>query len=109
MNEHAVDPEDYAPPEGSEERELFDIVHLGVEAKNFMESELAGYICRIAEEKTINAQNELSIVNPDDRKEIIRLQSVIAKFAHFTESLHDMVTAGDTAYQLYLHQNSNEE
>lgn len=108
MSDHNVNPEDYAPPEGSYEKDLYDAIHLGVAAQKFLESDLATHICETAEAKVILAQNKLSVVNPSDTKEIIRLQTEITKFAHFVESLRDLVAAGDSAYQQYQHQLSND-
>lgn len=84
------------------ERALMGQVALGQEARQFLAGNLSTYICERAEQKTIEAQNALSTVDPTDTKEIIRLQTEIARFAHFTRCLQEMVTAGDSAYQAYL-------
>lgn len=84
------------------QQQMFEQIAMGVEAKRFMESKLATFVCESAEQKVIDAQNKLGVVNPSDTREIVRLQAVIARFAHFTECLQELVAAGDSAYQLYL-------
>jgi len=83
------------------QHEVFETIALGEEAKIFCRSKLFEYICNAAEKKVIDAQVALGTVDPDDKTEIVRLQTVIARFDHFTSSLNELVTAGDSAYRLY--------
>jgi len=87
---------------------LFEAISLGEEAKRFCSSNLFKFICEEAEAKVIAAQNELATVNPLDTSTIIILQTEIARFAHFTKCLTELVTAGDAAYRLYQEQHVND-
>jgi hypothetical protein len=95
--------------EEERDRNLREAVAIGVEAKNFLNSDLARYIRNAAEARLIAAQNKLGKVDPTNVKEIVKLQTVIAQFEHYESCLEEIVAAGDTAYQLYLIDNQPEE
>ena len=86
----------------TQDKTLREAITLGEEAKIFLNSDLAKYICNSAEALSEAALMKLKTVDAQDTKEINRLQNEIAKFDHFNNSLIEIVSAGDTAYQLYL-------
>ncbi len=77
-------------------------IALGVEAKNFLTSDLAKYITNVAEINAENAFTQLSKVDPTDVKQIMRLQNQIERFNHYEACLNELVAAGDAAYQMYI-------
>lgn len=88
--------------EEERDKTIRESISLGVEAKNFLTSDLAKYIRNTAEVKTLDAQNKLSRVDPTNVRDIVKLQAVIARFDHYDACLEEIVAAGDSAYQLYL-------
>lgn len=106
---HEVDPNDFRPKSGTTEADLYDSIHLGVKARDFLNSDLAKVILNTAEKKVIEALNILGEIDPTDTKGIIEQQKIIAIFNHFTTSLSEIVAAGDSAYQLHLHNQNVEE
>lgn len=85
-----------------------EAIGMGVEAKEFLNSNLASHIRAAAQLKTQEAYRQLAKVDPVDTAEIIRLQKIIGIFDHYETCLRELVTAGDSAYQLYLEQNTND-
>lgn len=94
--------------EEERDRSIREAVALGVEAKNFLNSDLARYIRNAAEAKLLAAHDKLGKVDPTNVKEIVKLQKVIAQFEHYENCLEEIVAAGDSAYQLYLIDNQPE-
>lgn len=78
-----------------------EAIALGEDAKMFLTSDLAQCITDIAEQRVTEAMNELATVDPDDVKAIVKLQNEIKVFKFFDSTLHDIVAAGDYAYQVY--------
>jgi hypothetical protein len=110
MKDFTVDADDYRPqPEDDHNRDQMEIVALGQEARNFLSSKMADYICSYAENLSIDAHNKLLEVDPTDVKGIIRLQTEAKLFANFNRCLVDIVTAGDSAYQAYLAEIENSQ
>lgn len=79
-----------------------EAIALSVELKNFLESDIAKFIIEGAEDKVQDSLDKLGKVDPDDRKEIVRLQTIVRQYEHFGGSLQDILTAGELAYREYL-------
>ena len=86
------------------DRETREMVAFGVEAKNFLTSDLARYITDSAEEEVLAAKNALCVIDPEDVKGIRKQQNIIARYKSFDKWLSEIVAAGQTAYQVYLDQ-----
>lgn len=82
--------------------QLMTSVALGEEARLFLQSRLADYVRNAAEIKLMEARRQLDEVDPTDTKKIVKLQKIIGQFNHYEQCLESLVTAGDSAYQLYL-------
>lgn len=81
-------------------------VALGEMAKEFLNGELGVYCMDMAEFEKNSAMIALSKVDPEDRKEIIRLQNMIARHEDFAQWLIDLVAVGELAYEEYSLMNS---
>lgn len=101
QQEFEVDDREWAPPAGSEERQLWEMIALSHEAETFLDGRLARYMIDSAEMKVQAAKDQLATVSPDDKETIVKLQRLIKTFAHFKQSLRDIVTAGEAAYLEY--------
>lgn len=86
----------------TQEQDVRETIALGVEAKKFLTSDLARYITNSAEAILLGAAEKLKSVDPHNSQEIARLQNIIKRFDHYEACLEELVTAGDSAYQLYL-------
>ena len=106
MSNESVMPDEHQVTQSRLEAErdhtIREAIALGVEARQFLDSPLAEFIVNAAEAKVIDAQRQLSIVDPTKPNEIVRLQTVIRHYDHFMNCLEELVAAGDQAYQLYL-------
>ena len=86
----------------SHDHQMMEAIAIGVEAKEFLNSNLAKYISNSAELRVVKAKDQLAVVNPADTEKIEELQRIIKIYDHFEQSLRELVVAGDSAYQLYL-------
>lgn len=79
-----------------------EIIALGVEARQFLDSKLFSYIIETAEIKKEAAMRELCYANAECALEIREYQNIIQKYEDFENWLVELVQAGDTAYEQYL-------
>ena len=79
-----------------------EVIHLSEAAKNFLNSDLAGYIKDTAEITAQSFSEQLLDVDPTDFKKINELQIKVKLYRNYERTLGEIVAAGDTAYQLYL-------
>jgi hypothetical protein len=91
-----------------QDRQLREDISFGIEAKKFLTSDLAEHITYIAEDKVIAAHKALVEADPHDFKEIAKHQNTIARYGFFYGCLQEIVAAGQSAYQSYLDEHSNE-
>ncbi len=86
------------PMEENERR----IIALGEEARQFTNSSLYVYISESAEHAVNVAMSMLSKADPEDAKEIRRLQNIVARYNNFDNWLNELIEAGSAAYGIYL-------
>lgn len=91
-----------------QDRQLRGDIAFGIEARKFLTSDLAEHITYIAEEKVIAAHKALVDADPHDYKEISKQQNEIARYGFFYGCLQEIVAAGQTAYQSYLDEHSDQ-
>jgi len=79
-----------------------ELIALGVEAEKFFNSQLGRHLADRAELESEIAKEGLALVDPEDVKEIRRLQNIIMRHKDFKMWLNDLILAGDVAYNEYL-------
>jgi hypothetical protein len=77
-------------------------IALGQMASDFLNSELGEFCIDMAEFEKEQAFAGLSNVDPEDSKEIRRLQNIIARHDDFSQWIRDLIETGNLAYQEYL-------
>ena len=88
----------------SELDELSAEAEIGDQAKIFMDSELGRTLLGIAEQESETARRALGRVDPDNKKEIVRLQNEIALGERFPQWLNELFEKGNNALEIYRHE-----
>jgi len=83
-----------------------EIIALGLEAEQFRSSNLGKYLLGCAERDATKAMSALATIDPDNKTEIMKLQSNIARLHDFNNWLDEVITGGNMAYQEYLENKS---
>ncbi len=78
------------------------LIALGHEAELFNSSDLGIYVNDRALLEIEQAQDKLSVVDPEDLKQIRYLQNIIMVHKNFKQWLDDAAMAGELAYSEYL-------
>ena len=83
--------------------ELSAEAEIGDAAKVFMESELGRTILGIAEQEAETARLGLETVDPENKKEITKLQNQAALGRMFKQWLVELFDKGNVALEIYRH------
>lgn len=79
------------------EEHLFDAAHIGIEAQEFMKSELYAKIIERSRAQSQEAIVKLIDVDPEDQKEIRRLQNEVRVAEMFQKFIIDCINDGIVA------------
>ena len=77
---------------------------IGDEVRKFLASDAGRTLLGIAQQEATAAEKALGRVNPEDAKEIIRLQRVIWNAENFESWLMELISNGDNALNIYRQQ-----
>ena len=93
----------------SELDELSAEAEIGDAAKVFMESELGRMLLGMAEQEGEVARLALETVDPDNKKEITRLQNQAALGRMFKVWLEELIDRGNVALEIYRNEKRIEQ
>lgn len=79
-----------------------EIMALASDVADFRISPLGKYLVDRADLEALEAQDALTRVDPEDTKEIRRLQNIVWRSNSFKSWLEELETAGEIAYQQYV-------